>query len=125
MAKSLKTALQMGKEVGDDSEIRRATDYQYFSKNRCDVTQRKCFAYSRAKHVFFQLAKGKLAQHVRSRNDQKKIKEEFLVENPNFFHQSRRFYYLWKFLKGNKWLLTQIKNMFRNFRARFAKYFFQ
>ena len=59
MAKSLKTALQMGEGVVMVQKLG-ATDYQYFSKNLMDAHSGNVFAYSRAKHVFFQLTKGKL-----------------------------------------------------------------
>lgn len=112
MAKSLKTALQMGEGVVMIQKLG-ATDYQYFSKNLMDAHSGNALPIPEPNTFSFNSPKGSCPT-CKGLGTIKKINEEFLVENPNFSINQGALLPL-EVLKGNKWLLTQIKNILEIF----------
>lgn len=112
MAKSLKTALQMGEGVVMVQKLG-ATDYQYFSKNLMDAHSGNALPIPEPNTFSFNSPKGSCPT-CKGLGTIKKINEEFLVENPNFSINQGALLPL-EVLKGNKWLLTQIKNILEIF----------
>lgn len=112
MAKSLKTALQMGDGVVMVQKLG-ATDYQYFSKNLMDAHSGNALPIPEPNTFSFNSPKGSCPT-CKGLGTIKKINEEFLVENPNFSINQGALLPL-EVLKGNKWLLTQIKNILEIF----------
>lgn len=112
MAKSLKTALQMGEGVVMVQKLG-ATDYQYFSKNLMDAHSGNALPIPEPNTFSFNSPKGSCPT-CKGLGTIKKINEEFLVENPNFSISQGALLPL-EVLKGNKWLLTQIKNILEIF----------
>ena len=112
MAKSLKTALQMGEGVVMVQKLG-ATDYQYFSKNLMDAHSGNALPIPEPNTFSFNSPKGSCPT-CKGLGTIKKINEEFLVENPNFSVNQGALLPL-EVLKGNKWLLTQIKNILEIF----------
>lgn len=112
MAKSLKTALQMGDGVVMIQKLG-ATDYQYFSKNLMDAHSGNALPIPEPNTFSFNSPKGSCPT-CKGLGTIKKINEEFLVENPNFSINQGALLPL-EVLKGNKWLLTQIKNILEIF----------
>jgi len=112
MAKSLKTALQMGEGVVMVQKLG-ATDYQYFSKNLMDAHSGNALPIPEPNTFSFNSPKGS-CPICKGLGTIKKINEEFLVENPNFSINQGALLPL-EVLKGNKWLLTQIKNILEIF----------
>ena len=112
MAKSLKTALQMGDGVVMVQKLG-ATDYQYFSKNLMDAETGNALPIPEPNTFSFNSPKGSCPT-CKGLGTIKKINEEFLVENPNFSINQGALLPL-EVLKGNKWLLTQIKNILEIF----------
>ena len=108
MAKSLKTALQMGDGVVMVQKLG-AADYQYFSKNLMDAHSGNALPIPEPNTFSFNSPKGSCPT-CKGLGTIKKINEEFLVENPNFSINQGALLPL-EVLKGNKWLLTQIKNI--------------
>ena len=82
MAKSLKTALQMGDGVVMIQKLG-ATDYQYFSKNLMDAHSGNALPIPEPNTFSFNSPKGSCPA-CKGLGTIKKINEEFLVENPNF-----------------------------------------
>lgn len=112
MAKSLKTALQMGEGVVMVQKLG-TTDYQYFSKNLMDAHSGNALPIPEPNTFSFNSPKGSCPT-CKGLGTIKKINEEFLVENPNFSINQGALLPL-EVLKGNKWLLTQIKNILEIF----------
>ena len=112
MAKSLKTALQMGEGVVMVQKLG-AADYQYFSKNLMDAHSGNALPIPEPNTFSFNSPKGSCPT-CKGLGTIKKINEEFLVENPNFSINQGALLPL-EVLKGNKWLLTQIKNILEIF----------
>ena len=112
MPKSLKTALQMGEGVVMVQKLG-ATDYQYFSKNLMDAHSGNALPIPEPNTFSFNSPKGSCPT-CKGLGTIKKINEEFLVENPNFSINQGALLPL-EVLKGNKWLLTQIKNILEIF----------
>ena len=112
MPKSLKTALQMGDGVVMVQKLG-ATDYQYFSKNLMDAHSGNALPIPEPNTFSFNSPKGSCPT-CKGLGTIKKINEEFLVENPNFSINQGALLPL-EVLKGNKWLLTQIKNILEIF----------
>ena len=112
MPKSLKTALQMGDGVVMVQKLG-ATDYQYFSKNLMDAETGNALPIPEPNTFSFNSPKGSCPT-CKGLGTIKKINEEFLVENPNFSINQGALLPL-EVLKGNKWLLTQIKNILEIF----------
>lgn len=112
MAKSLKTALQMGEGVVMIQKLG-STDYQYFSKNLMDAHSGNALPIPEPNTFSFNSPKGSCPT-CKGLGTIKKINEEFLVENPNFSINQGALLPL-EVLKGNKWLLTQIKNILEIF----------
>ena len=112
MAKSLKTALQMGEGVVMVQKLG-ATDYQYFSKNLMDAHSGNALPIPEPNTFSFNSPKGSCPT-CKGLGTIKKINEEYLVENPNFSINQGALLPL-EILKGNKWLLTQIKNILEIF----------
>lgn len=112
MAKSLKTALQMGEGVVMVQKLG-STDYQYFSKNLMDAHSGNALPIPEPNTFSFNSPKGSCPT-CKGLGTIKKINEEFLVENPNFSINQGALLPL-EVLKGNKWLLTQIKNILEIF----------
>ncbi len=112
MAKSLKTALQIGEGVVMIQKLG-ATDYQYFSKNLMDAHSGNALPIPEPNTFSFNSPKGSCPT-CKGLGTIKKINEEFLVENPNFSINQGALLPL-EVLKGNKWLLTQIKNILEIF----------
>ena len=112
MAKSLKTALQMGEGVVMVQKLG-ATDYQYFSKNLMDADSGNALPIPEPNTFSFNSPKGSCPT-CKGLGTIKKINEEFLVENLNFSINQGALLPL-EVLKGNKWLLTQIKNILEIF----------
>ncbi len=112
MAKSLKTALQMGEGVVMVQKLG-ATDYQYFSKNLMDAHSGNALPIPEPNTFSFNSPKGSCPT-CKGLGTIKKINEEFLVENPNFSINQGALLPL-EVLKGNKWLLNQIKNILEIF----------
>ncbi|GAB1357533.1 excinuclease ABC subunit UvrA [Cloacibacterium normanense] len=112
MAKSLKTALQMGEGVVMVQKLG-TTDYQYFSKNLMDAHSGNALPIPEPNTFSFNSPKGSCLT-CKGLGTIKKINEEFLVENPNFSINQGALLPL-EVLKGNKWLLTQIKNILEIF----------
>ena len=112
MAKSLKTALQMGDGVVMVQKLG-AADYQYFSKNLMDAHSGNALPIPEPNTFSFNSPKGSCPT-CKGLGTIKKINEEFLVENPNFSINQGALLPL-EVLKGNKWLLTQIKNILEIF----------
>lgn len=112
MAKSLKTALQMGDGVVMVQKLG-AADYQYFSKNLMDAHSGNALPIPEPNTFSFNSPKGSCPT-CKGLGTIKKINEEFLVENPNFSINQGAILPL-EVLKGNKWLLTQIKNILEIF----------
>lgn len=112
MAKSLKTALQMGDGVVMVQKLG-AADYQYFSKDLMDAHSGNALPIPEPNTFSFNSPKGSCPT-CKGLGTIKKINEEFLVENPNFSINQGALLPL-EVLKGNKWLLTQIKNILEIF----------
>ncbi|WP_374451134.1 excinuclease ABC subunit UvrA, partial [Cloacibacterium normanense] len=112
MAKSLKTALQMGDGVVMVQKFG-SNDYQYFSKNLMDAHSGNALPIPEPNTFSFNSPKGSCPT-CKGLGTIKKINEEFLVENPNFSINQGALLPL-EVLKGNKWLLTQIKNILEIF----------
>ena len=112
MAKSLKTALQMGDGVVMVQKFG-SNDFQYFSKNLMDAETGNALPIPEPNTFSFNSPKGSCPT-CKGLGTIKKINEEFLVENPNFSINQGALLPL-EVLKGNKWLLTQIKNILEIF----------
>ncbi len=112
MAKSLKTALQMGDGVVMIQKFG-AVDYQYFSKNLMDAHSGNALPIPEPNTFSFNSPKGSCSV-CKGLGNIKKINEEFLVENTQFSINQGALLPL-EVLKGNKWLLTQIKNILEIF----------
>ena len=112
MAKSLKTALQMGDGVVMVQKFG-SNDFQYFSKNLMDAHSGNALPIPEPNTFSFNSPKGSCPT-CKGLGTIKKINEEFLVENPNFSINQGALLPL-EVLKGNKWLLTQIKNILEIF----------
>ena len=112
MAKSLKTALQMGDGVVMVQKLG-AAYYQYFSKDLMDAHSGNALPIPEPNTFSFNSPKGSCPT-CKGLGTIKKINEEFLVENPNFSINQGALLPL-EVLKGNKWLLTQIKNILEIF----------
>ena len=112
MAKSLKTALQMGDGVVMVQKFG-SNDFQYFSKNLMDAETGNALPIPEPNTFSFNSPKGSCPT-CKDLGTIKKINEEFLVENPNFSINQGTLLPL-EVLKGNKWLLTQIKNILEIF----------
>ena len=112
MAKSLKTALQMGEGVVMVQKFG-SNDFQYFSKNLMDAHSGNALPIPEPNTFSFNSPKGSCPT-CKGLGTIKKINEEFLVENPNFSINQGALLPL-EVLKGNKWLLTQIKNILEIF----------
>lgn len=112
MPKSLKTALQMGDGVVMVQKLG-AADYQYFSKNLMDAHSGNALPIPEPNTFSFNSPKGSCPT-CKGLGTIKKINEEYLVENPNFSINQGALLPL-EVLKGNKWLLTQIKNILEIF----------
>ena len=112
MQKSLKTALQMGDGVVMIQKLG-VEDFQYFSKNLMDAETGNALPIPEPNTFSFNSPKGSCPT-CKGLGTIKKINEEFLVENPNFSINQGALLPL-EILKGNKWLLTQIKNILEIF----------
>ena len=112
MPKSLKTALQMGDGVVMVQKFG-SNDFQYFSKNLMDAHSGNALPIPEPNTFSFNSPKGSCPT-CKGLGTIKKINEEFLVENPNFSINQGALLPL-EVLKGNKWLLTQIKNILEIF----------
>lgn len=112
MAKSLKTALQMGDGVVMVQKFG-SNDFQYFSKNLMDAKTGNALPIPEPNTFSFNSPKGSCPT-CKGLGTIKKINEEYLVENPNFSINQGALLPL-EVLKGNKWLLTQIKNILEIF----------
>ena len=112
MPKSLKTALQMGDGVVMVQKFG-SNDFQYFSKNLMDAETGNALPIPEPNTFSFNSPKGSCPT-CKGLGTIKKINEEFLVENPNFSINQGALLPL-EVLKGNKWLLTQIKNILEIF----------
>ena len=112
MPKSLKTALQMGDGVVMVQKFG-SNDFQYFSKNLMDAETGNALPIPEPNTFSFNSPKGSCPT-CKGLKKKKKINEEFLVENPNFSINQGALLPL-EVLKGNKWLLTQIKNILEIF----------
>ncbi len=112
MPKSLKTALNMGDgtigiQILDEKNI------QYFSKNLMDADSGDSLALPEPNTFSFNSPKGSCPT-CKGLGHIKKIREEFLVENPKLSISQGALLPL-EILKGNKWMLTQIKNVLEIF----------
>ncbi|MFN3773667.1 excinuclease ABC subunit UvrA [Cloacibacterium normanense] len=112
MPKSLKTALQMGDGVVMVQKFG-SNDFQYFSKDLMDAHSGNALPIPEPNTFSFNSPKGSCPT-CKGLGTIKKINEEFLVENPNFSINQGALLPL-EVLKGNKWLLTQIKNILEIF----------
>jgi excinuclease ABC subunit A len=112
MPKSLKTALQMGDGVVMVQKFG-SNDFQYFSKNLMDAETGNALPIPEPNTFSFNSPKGSCPL-CKGLGTIKKINEEYLVENPNFSINQGALLPL-ETLKGNKWLLTQIKNILEIF----------
>ena len=112
MPKSLKTALQMGDGVVMVQKFG-SNDFQYFSKNLMDAETGNALPIPEPNTFSFNSPKGSCPT-CKGLGTIKKINEEYLVENPNFSINQGALLPL-EVLKGNKWLLTQIKNILEIF----------
>mgnify|MGYP000019320886 FL=1 len=112
MPKSLKTALQMGDGVVMVQKFG-SNDFQYFSKNLMDAETGNALPIPEPNTFSFNSPKGSCPS-CKGLGTIKKINEEYLVENPNFSINQGALLPL-EILKGNKWLLTQIKNILEIF----------
>lgn len=112
MPKSLKTALQMGDGVVMVQKFG-SNDFQYFSKNLMDAETGNALPIPEPNTFSFNSPKGSCPS-CKGLGTIKKINEEYLVENLNFSINQGALLPL-EILKGNKWLLTQIKNILEIF----------
>ena len=112
MPKSLKTALQMGDGVVMVQKFG-SNDFQYFSKNLMDAHSGNALPIPEPNTFSFNSPKGSCSV-CKGLGNIKKINEEFLVENTQFSINQGALLPL-EVLKGNKWLLTQIKNILEIF----------
>lgn len=112
MPKSLKTALQMGDGVVMVQKFG-SNDFQYFSKNLMDAETGNALPIPEPNTFSFNSPKGSCPS-CKGLGTIKKINEDYLVENPNFSINQGALLPL-EILKGNKWLLTQIKNILEIF----------
>ena len=112
MPKSLKTALQMGDGVVMVQKFG-LNDFQYFSKNLMDAETGNALPIPEPNTFSFNSPKGSCPS-CKGLGTIKKINEDYLVENLNFSINQGALLPL-ETLKGNKWLLTQIKNILEIF----------
>ena len=112
MPKSLKTAMQMGEGVVMVQKLGNE-DFQYFSKNLMDAETGNALPIPEPNTFSFNSPKGSCPA-CKGLGNIKKINEEYLVENPKLSISQGALLPM-EILKGNKWLLTQFKNILEIF----------
>ncbi len=112
MPKSLKTAMQMGEGVVMVQKLGNE-DFQYFSKNLMDAETGNALPIPEPNTFSFNSPKGSCPT-CKGLGNIKKINEEYLVENPKLSISQGALLPM-EILKGNKWLLTQFKNILEIF----------
>ena len=112
MPKSLKTAMQMGEGVVMIQKLGQE-DFQYFSKNLMDAETGNALPIPEPNTFSFNSPKGSCPA-CKGLGNIKKINEEYLVENPKLSISQGALLPM-EILKGNKWLLTQFKNILEIF----------
>lgn len=112
MPKSLKTALEMGEGIIAIQEMR-TDEIQFFSKNLMDDSTGDSLALPEPNTFSFNSPKGH-CETCKGLGTIKKVNTDFFVENPKLSINQGALLPL-EFIKFNKWLLSQIKNILEVF----------
>lgn len=112
MAKSLRTAMQMG-EGTIGIQLLGSTDIEYFSKNLMDAESGHSLALPEPNTFSFNSPKGS-CPHCKGLGTVQKVNTKYFVENPKLSVNQGALLPL-EDIKSNKWVLGQIKNILEIF----------
>jgi len=112
MAKSLRTAMQMG-EGTIGIQLLGSTDIKYFSKNLMDAESGHSLALPEPNTFSFNSPKGS-CPHCKGLGTVQKVNTKYFVENPKLSVNQGALLPL-EDIKSNKWVLGQIKNILEIF----------
>lgn len=112
MAKSLRTAMQMG-EGTIGIQLLGSTDIEYFSKNLMDAESGHSLALPEPNTFSFNSPKGS-CPHCKGLGTVQKVNTKYFVENPKLSVNQGALLPL-EDIKSNKWVLGQIRNILEIF----------